>query len=442
MATGIRIPRTGARMSALARIALMGLLVALPTGCGERCSCPAGGGGDDGPGLVLTEEKLVSAGNDFAFRLFAALAGEEPDSNVFVSPLSVSMALGMATNGAAGQTLEDMLTTLGFPGYSLASADQCYRDLIDYLVGLDPSVTFEIANSIWARQGVEFEQAFLDACAAYFDAANRTLDFDRDDAADTINAWVKEKTHDRIDAIVPDPIPRETWLILLNAVYFLADWKYQFDPADTRDEWFYPRWGGKTRCRMMSRPAYPPPIGVDLLADYSVILDDRFQAVDLPYGDSLFAMTVVLPRGGWNIDSLVSWLSADHWQDLTAGFYGCHGMLRMPRLEIEYEAMLNEVLGALGMEVAFGDYADFSKMCRSQQLCITAVRHKAYVRVDEVGTEAAAVTEVDVGPTSVPPECSRFVMQVDRPYLFVIRENRTNAILFIGKITNPGYFEG
>jgi serpin B len=173
-----------------------------------------------------------------------------------------------------------------------------------------------------------------------------------------------------------------------------------------------------------------------------VVLDDRFQAVDLPYGDSLFAMTVVLPRGGWTVDSLVLWFTADRWEALTASFYGCHGVLRMPRLEIECEALLNDMLRALGMEIAFSDWADFTNMCRVQGLCITAVRHKAYVRVDEVGTEAAAVTEVDMGPTSVPPECSRFVMQVDHPYLFVIRENRTNAILFMAKITNPGYFEG
>jgi serine protease inhibitor len=424
------------------RIIAVGVALVVVVGCGERSTCPDCGGGDDGGGLALTQERLVTASNEFSFRLFTALANGQPDSNVFISPLSVSMALGMTMNGAAGQTLEDMLATLGFPGYSIESADQCYRDLIDFLVDRDPAVTLEIANSIWARQGIPFEQPFLDACGTYFDATARTLDFTRDDAADTINAWVKEKTHDKIDGIVLNPIPDETWMILLNAVYFLADWKYQFDPANTRDEWFHPRSGGQAKCRMMSRPAFPPsPYWPDTYCEYSVVLDDRFQAVDLPYGDSLFSMTVVLPRGGWNVDSVVAWLSPEDWNALTGSFHTCNGVLRMPRLEIEYEAILNQVLESLGMGIAFSGLADFSKMCRVDQLCITNVRHKAYVRVDEVGTEAAAVTAVEVGPTSVPPECSEFLMQVDHPYVFVIRENSSNAILFVGKIVDPGYFK-
>jgi serine protease inhibitor len=432
-----RIAWTAATAMAVAA----GLLLIAVAGCSDKSLCPTGDGGDDGTGLALTREQLVEANNEFAFRFFAEMAGVEPDSNVFVSPLSVSMALGMTMNGAAGQTLEDMLATLGFAGYSIASADQCYRDLIDYLVGLDPAVTSEIANSLWARQGVPFEQPFIDACATYFDAATRDLDFTREDAADTINAWVKEKTHDKIDEIVLKPIPDETWLILLNAVYFLADWKYQFDPANTKDEWFHPRSGGPAKCRMMSRPAYPPPLPwVESYCDYRVVLDDRFQAVDLPYGDSLFTMTLVLPRGGWGADSVVSWLSPERWETLTASFHTCQGVVRMPRFRMEYEATLNSVLESLGMGIAFSDFADFSKMCSTTSLCITSVRHKVYIRVDEVGTEAAAVTEVDAGPTSVPPECTGFVIQVDHPYVLVIRENRTNAILFMGKIMNPGYF--
>lgn len=438
MADDFRIARIGR----ITCVVALGLLLVFPMGCGERCLRPNDDGDGDG-GLALTQEQLVAANNQFAFNLFAGLAGAVPDSNVFISPLSVSMALGMTANGAAGQTLQDMLATLGFPGYSIISADECYRDLIDLLVGLDPAVTLEIANSIWARQGIPFEQPFLDACATYFDATARDLDFNRADAADTINAWVKEKTHDKIDSIVRSPIPDDTWLILLNAVYFLADWKYQFDPADTKDEWFYPRGGGPVRCRMMSRPAFPPVMpGTDMRADYSVVLDDRFQAVDLPYGDSLFAMTLVLPRGGWDVDSVVRWLNDERWETLTASLHTCRGVLRMPRFELEYETMLKPVLESLGMGIAFGDWADFSKLCTVRQLCITSVRHKAYVRVDEVGTEAAAVTQVDVGPTSIPPECDCFFINVDHPYLVVIRENRTNVILFIGKIMNPGYFEG
>ena len=420
---------------------LVVLLIAVLAGCSDHRFCPTEGDDDDTGGMVLTQAQLVSANNDFAFRLFKETVGDQPDSNIFISPLSVSMALGMTMNGAARATLDSMLATLGFPGYSLESADRCYRNLIDLVTGLDPAVKFEIANSIWARDGVTFEPSFLQACQTYFDAEVRSLDFTRDDAPDTMNAWVKAKTYGKIDQIVPKPMDPLTVMVLLNAVYFLGDWKYQFDPRDTRDDSFYPPQGPEVRCRMMSRPAISGP--VELLADYSVVLNDDFQAVDLPYGDSVFTMTLVLPRPGRDLDSLIAWFSADRWDSLARSFHGCHGVLLMPKFELRYESRLDDMLKALGMGIAFDPYrADFSRLCSYLELVITAVRHKTYVRVDEVGTEAAAVTEVDVGPTSVPPECQEFWMEADHPFMLVIRENRTNTVLFIGKIVDPGYFVG
>jgi serine protease inhibitor len=414
------------------------MLVAL-AGCGRDSLCPQDD--EEHSGDALSQEMLVSANNDFAFRLFKEILKAQPDSNIFISPLSISMALGMTMNGAGGSTLDSMLVTLGFPGYSIESANQCYRDLIDLLTGLDPEVQFEIANSIWGRSGVTFEAPFLEACRKYFDAEVRSLDFDQPDAPDIINRWVDEKTHGKITEIVPKPIDSLTMIILVNAIYFLGNWQYQFNPADTKDDWFHPPNEPRIPCRMMSRPQFPPPADVmELLADYSVVLDDRFQAVDLPYGDSLFTMTLLLPRNRQDLDGIISWLNADRWDSLASSFHTCGGVLLMPRFELEYSLLMNDVLTALGMGDAFGGRADFSKMCRSMALHITAVRHKTYVRVDEVGTEAAAVTEVECGATSVPPECSSFMIKVDHPFMFVIRERYTNTILFVGRILNPGYF--
>ncbi|MFH1311936.1 MAG: serpin family protein [Candidatus Eisenbacteria bacterium] len=413
------------------------MLIAL-AGCGRDSLCPQSD--EEHSGDPLSQEILVSANNDFAFRLFKEIVKAQSDSNIFISPLSVSMALGMTMNGAGGSTLDSMLMTLGFPGYSTESADQCYRDLIDLLTGLDPEVLFEIANSIWGRSGVIFEAPFLEACRTCFDAEVSSLDFDQPDASDIINGWVDEKTHGKITEIVPKPIDPATMIILVNAIYFLGNWQYQFDPADTKDDWFHPPNEPKTPCRMMSRPQFPPPSDVtELLADYSVVLNDHFQAVDLPYGDSLFTMTLLLPRHGQDVDEIISWLNPDRWDSLTSSFHTCRGVLLMPRFELKYNLVMNDVLTALGMGEAFGD-ADFSEMCRSMALQITAVRHKTYVRVNEVGTEAAAVTEVECGPTSVPPECSSFTIKVDHPFMFVIRERYTNTILFVGRVLNPGYF--
>jgi serpin B len=423
-------------------LVLIAFLVVTVAGCGDERVCPTPGGDENGPdGLVLTQDQLISANNQFAFGLFKEIVETQPDSNIFISPLSISMALGMTANGAAHATLDSMLATLGFSGYSIESADQCYRNLIDLLTGLDPAVTFEIANSIWARKGTSFQASFLQACQTYFDAEVRSLDFTQPDAPDTINAWVNDKTHGKITEIVPKPMDDSLAMILLNAIYFLADWKYQFDPRDTKDDWFYPPQGSKTACRMMSRPRLSSG-STELSADFSVVLEDDFQAVDLPYGDSLFTMTLILPRGQWDADAAVSWLNDDHWTDLAGSFHTCHGTLLMPRFELKYSSSMNDVLKALGMAVAFSDAADFTNLFARGGLCITNVRHKTYVRVDEVGTEAAAVTEVEIGPTSVPPECQGFVIKVDHPFVLVIRENRTNTILFMGKIANPGYFVG
>jgi serine protease inhibitor len=427
-------------MKALGFVPLILVLVAL-TGCGHDSLCPENDEEQDG--LVLSQTELISANNHFAFELFKEIMKAQPDANNFVSPLSVSMALGMTMNGAAGSTLDSMLVTLGFPGYSVESADQCYRDLINLLTELDPTVKFEIANSLWGQAGVAFKDPFLEACRMYFDAEVNSIDFYGPDAVGIINGWVDEKTHGKITEIVEDPIDPVPILILLNAIYFLGDWKYQFDPADTKDDWFYPPQGPRTRCRMMARPTYPPPPDVmDLLADYDVVLNDLYQAVDLPYGDSLFAMTLILPRRAEDMDALISWLDPEHWESLTGSFHRCRGALLMPRFKLEYDLKLKDILCALGMAEAFDPYrADFSDMC-GIGVCITGVRHKTYIKVDEVGTEAAAVTEVECGPTSAPPECASFLIDVDHPFLFVIRENRTNTILFMGKIVDPGYFDG
>jgi serine protease inhibitor len=310
---------------------------------------------------------------------------------------------------------------------------------MDFLLSLDPKVQFEIANSIWCREGIQFKEAFFERCGAYFDAQPRSLDFNLPDAADTINAWVNEKTHGRIPEIVGSPIPPLVVMYLLDAIYFLGTWKDEFDPAYTADDWFTRPDGYPAPCRMMKRPGPEPEPDCYILSDFVYYSDDSLQIVDLPYGDSLFTMTVVLPKPGIDVDLLISNLTPEKWELWTGNLNDCHGRLLMPRFELEYATRLVDALENLGMGIAFDvETADFSAMA-DIPLFISDVLHKTYIRVDENGTEAAAVTSVEIS-TGNTPDCDSFLMEVRRPFLIVIRENVGNTIIFLGKIADPGFF--
>jgi serpin B len=215
--------------------------------------------------LTAREQHLVGAYNAFGLKMFRELVREaSPDSNVFISPMSISMALGMTMNGAAGATEEAMKTTLEFGDMDIQEIDECYKSVIDLLTGLDADVAFEIANSIWYRPRLNVLQEFLNACQTYFASEVRPLDFSRPDAPDTINAWVSEKTHEKIEEIIYGPINPLTVMFLINAIYFLGNWTYEFDPDLTRNDWFIPREGVRIPCSMMQQPGPRGVRGIQL----------------------------------------------------------------------------------------------------------------------------------------------------------------------------------
>jgi serpin B len=408
------------------KFAAVALTCTLLVSCGENGVSP----GKDMPrNLTPAERDLVESYNAFGLNLFREIAKASGDNNVFISPVSVSMALGMTVNGAAGTTEEAMKSTLEFPGMTTAEIDECYRSLIELLVGLDPGVQFQIANSIWYRLGWTFEQPFLDACQAYFNAEVSGLDFSSPEAAAVINAWVSRSTNGRIQEIVDNPIDIYTVMFLINAIYFKGTWTYKFDPGLTKDDRFTLPDGSTAPCKMMQQPS-PGKTG-----DFRYYANGTFQVLDLPYADGWFSMTILLPAPAVKLDSIIAELDHETWKQWTAGLGDETGRIEVPRFELEYEATLNDVLGAMGMEVAFDPYnADFTRMYGDGGLFISRVKHKTFVKVDEEGTEAAAVTSVEVGATSAP---DNFEMRVDRPFLFVIRENHSGTVLFIGKIANP-----
>ncbi|MFZ1946739.1 MAG: serpin family protein [bacterium] len=378
--------------------------------------------------LTAAEQQVVGAYNAFGLNLFREIAAENKNDNIFISPVSVSMALGMTMNGAAGGTLDSMRSTLEFGGMTLEEIDQCYRSLIDLLVGLDPEVEFGIGNSIWYRPGLPVRQEFVTACQDYFDAEVAELDFADPASADAINDWVKAETRDRIDQIVSKPINPAIVLYLINAIYFKGTWTYQFDPAFTEDSQFTGPDGSPVPCKMMAQPE-PGKTG-----EYRYLADDALEAIDLPYADGWFSMTVLLPKEGKDVDQVIADLGSSEWATLLGRFADKEGTIAMPRFTLEYEKKLNDVLSALGMGVAFTPGADFSGMTEGGGLWIDEVKHKTFVQVNEEGTEAAAVTSV--GMTDSVPET--FEMRVDRPFVFVIRERHSGTILFIGRITDPG----
>ena len=372
--------------------------------------------------VTETEQKVVDAQNRFGIELFRAVSRDEGPKNVFISPLSVSVALGMTLNGADGETYEEMRRTLEFHGLTQTEINESYRDLIDLLQGLDPEVIFEIANSIWYRKGMQVEQAFLDANEDYFDSEVRELDFTDPAAADAINGWVDEKTRGKIEKIL-DGIDPGVVMYLINAIYFNGTWTYEFDKDDTKDLPFANADGSSTTVPMMAQQA-----------DLAFFESDRFQAVDLPYGDSLYSMTVVLPREGVSVSDLSDELDEETWRDWMSRFEPRQVSLSLPRFKMEYEKTLNDILSSMGMGIAFDPgRADFSRIRSSGGLWIDYVKHKSFVEVDEEGTEAAAVTVVAI------VECagcggSMVAMHVDRPFLFFIREQHSGTILFAGQV--------
>lgn len=370
--------------------------------------------------LTDSEKELTTSDNGFGFKLFSEIVKEEKDKNVFISPLSVSMALGMTYNGANGSTKEAMQKTLGFDGLSTQEINASYKSLIELLTDLDPKVIFQIANSIWYRQGLSFEEDFLNLCKEYFDAEVRGLDFGDPNAKDTINLWVDTHTNGKIKEIVKD-IYADDVMFLINAIYFKGTWTYQFDKDETRDDSFTLPDGSKEPCKMMELKA-------DSLQYFS---NADFQCIDLTYGDGYFSMTIFLPRPGKNIDSLIAEFNEENWDKWMNSFSVQKGVLELPKFKITYGIKLNDVLKALGMGIAFTGYADFSKMS-PEGLCISRVRHKTFIEVNEEGTEAAAATSV--GMTY---EGGGFYMRVDHPFVFVIRENNSQTILFMGKIVEP-----
>ena len=375
--------------------------------------------------LDFKSKSILEADNAFAFDLFREiLQSEENEENIMISPLSVSLALAMTYNGADGETKEAMENVFRLQGFTLEEINKSYQGLIDALLSVDPRVIMEIANSIWYRDTFHVEDEFLSVNKTYYNAEVEGLDFANPTSKDIINQWVSSKTHNKIEKIVDNIDPSDV-MFLINAIYFKGAWKYQFEEENTHDSPFYTENNEYLKDVEM----------MNIKGDFNYLSNDLFYAVELPYGQGNYSMVILLPQSDVSIDDLVSEMNHDKWKTWMESFYERSEFnVYLPKFKFEYKKELKETLTTLGMGIAFSDYADFTKINPGGGLLISSVKHKTFIEVNEEGTEAAAVTSVTISLTSIgPPNHFR----ADHPFVFVIKEKFTNAIMFMGKVGEP-----
>ena len=362
---------------------------------------------------------VASANTKFGFNLLTVLREGEPVENIFISPLSISIALTMTYNGAVGETERAMAEVLGIEELDRNAVNRSNATLRESLGNRGPKVEISIANSIWGRQGVVFNPDFLERNREFFEAEITALDFSAPQALERINGWVDTNTNGKIKKIVQTIHPR-TLIFLINAIYFKGSWQEEFNKSKTREDIFYLSDESEKRVPMMRREAA-----------YPYFQGEHFEAASLPYGDGDVSMYIFLPNHDSNLNEFLGGLNAENWASWISQFSVVRedSSMILPRFKLEYEVKLNDTLKAMGMEIAFNSGADFSGMGPS--LFISEVRHKTFVEVNEEGTEAAAATVV-VGIESAPP-----IFRVDRPFFFAIYDNRTKTILFMGIVWEP-----
>ncbi len=366
----------------------------------------------------------VSAGTtSFAFDFIHALQKTQPtDANLFVSPLSLHMALGMLLNGAEKETAEEIQKALKVDAVTLADLNAAYQTLIKDLPVADSKVSLGLANSVWYRNDFSVENDFQSVLKDSFESEVTGLPFDNA-AKDRINKWASDKTNGKIKKVL-DQIEPNHVMFLLNALYFKGDWKSKFDPKKTLDTPFKLENGQSKNVKMMYASS-----------DFKVAYGSNYNAIQLPYANGQFNMTLLIPKGESTVDELLKGITGEGWSQLMGRMASQGVTIGLPKFTLEYSGQLKETLQGMGIKRAFYEGAQLGKINKTADLYVDFVKQDAYLGIDEQGTEAAAVTTIGVGLTSAGPEPARFIC--DRPFGLVISENTSNTILFMGRIKNP-----
>lgn len=352
--------------------------------------------------------------NEFGFKVFRAV---QEGKDLFLSPMSLSMALSLVTGGAANQTEAAMMKTLGFEGWSKEEMGAYFRGLGKALLAADSTTTVEIANSIWAHNDTELKDEYVRWADENYGSTVEEEDFDAPETLNKINGWCAEKTHDKITSIL-DQLSAETKMLLLNALYFNGNWVDPFSYTYTGK--FHALKGGDVETKLMEDTRR-----------VSYYEEESMQAVSLPYGNGSYSAVIILPREGADFVKFAKAFDGAAWERIVNGLDRERVHLTVPKFKMEYEVNLNKTLKELGMSVAFSNGADFSLLAK-KSLKIGLVKQKTYVDFNEKGTEAAAVTAIAMlEATALPIDPIEF--RADRPFLLAIRERKTGAILFLGQ---------
>lgn len=372
-------------------------------------------------------EEIIQPNNALGFELFAE-AERDVDDNLFISPTSLFMALSMVYNGATEETKEEMAQALQMDDVEAEALNKANASLMYLLQKDSESIQLAIANSIWLNEEFHFQEDFKKNAQRYFDAEIEEIDIHNNDSVKRINDWVAQATNDKITKMVESPLDPNLVTYLLNAIYFKGDWLYEFDEELTKKEDFYLKDGTKAEVSMMS-----------LTEELRYMENDLFQAVQLPYDGETMHMTILLPTEKVEMATFHQNFTVNNWTNWQREFVEVEGTVMLPKFKISYETELNGILQQLGMERAFRKDAEFNQLIDEENpVWVSSVKQKTYLEVDEKGTEAAAVTGIDMVTESAPTPTDRtFLMEVNRPFTLLITDEETEAILFLGEIGQP-----
>lgn len=374
----------------------------------------------------VMELPLPQRNNLFAFDLLKAIP--EYDENFIISPFSISSALAMTYAGAAGNTRDEMMSTLYFD----PEQERFHNDFSNYMTRLrelaGDKVQLNIANNLWAQQGYHFLPEYFDLLERHYGTSVNEVDFyrgDREKIRLDINQWVFEETRRKIsDLIAPGILTEDTRLVLVNAIHFFGPWAVEFDKDMTRQDYFTNIQGERQLTDFMFR--------TDTMSYFA---NEQMEALEIPYDGGDFSMVIFLPRRGISLPQLEGSLTADDYVSVIAGMQEKEADVIIPKFKAETKTNLEDLLAQMGMPLAFSNKADFSGMTGKTDLKIDKVIHKAMIEVAEEGTEAAAATAVVIirKTAIMPDEETKIQFKADRPFLYFIKDNRFNSILFLGR---------
>lgn len=370
---------------------------------------------------------IVSSNNELGFQLLAE-APRDKEGNIFISPTSLFMALAMVYNGADGETKEEISKVLNANGLNAEDINKANASLMTILSENAEQIQLSIANSIWLNESYHFQEEFASTSRDYFNAEIKEIIIEDAQSPKVINDWVNKATNGKIGEIVGEELNPEFVTMLINAIYFYGGWTYPFEASLTKAHEFTLE-GGSTK---------DVPL-MELHEHLFYMENNLFQAVSLPYGQNEnIRMEVFLPNESISLGEFEKMLTYENWQEWRGSFAETEGTILLPKFKLEYEVELKETLESLGMSSAFNKNANFSNMIQeAQEIAISSVKQKTFIDVNEEGTEAAAVTSVEMETAAMQPMYDPFHMEVNRPFYIFIVDEKTDVILFMGSITNP-----